>query len=304
MLTLSLQVDRRKGFLSAVEQVSIKAELRAVSPSNAGPTIGEDAIVPYGDHHGDQSGRSIPIPLFIEKLLARFPEAIPYLRAAPEDSDINETTVIDLRGRPPETLPVEDQTSLLFREVGETTARAEEELFYSQGTIFQPLPLNGAEAKDEDGEDDEGSIEPESIPFFFRIVSRFDSFKGDSHIVHRVIPRASGVLHQLLPHLSGRLMTRMVPLELDKVRLGLESYKAAGLGSLLGRAPVVQSRLYLEVTKDTITIEAHREGSKRGENIPFAEQALLAGIDATLRDCGLYRDLSDKISEKLQQKSR
>ena len=96
----------------------------------------------------------------------------------------------------------------------------------------------------------------------------------------------------------------MVPLELDKVRLGLESYRPPGLSSLIGRAPVVQSRLYIEVTTESITIEAHRDDSKRGKDLPFAEQSLLAGIDATLRDCGLYSNLSDKIVEKLQQKSR
>lgn len=279
MLTLSLQVDRRKGFLSSVEQLSIKAELNG----------------------------AVPIPLFVERLLARFPESIPHLRHAAglSDDDINETTVIDLRGRPPETLPETDRVALQFHDPQSATARSEEEIFYSQGTIFQPPPLGRGPEPDEDEliEREDESIEPEAIPFFFRLVSRFDSFKGDSHIVHRVIPRASGVLHQLLPHLSGRLMTRMVPLELDKVRLGLESYKTTGLGSLIGRAPVVQSRLYVEVTKETITIEAHRDGSK-GAELPFAEQSLLAGIDATLRDCGLYEDLSDKISEKLQQKTR
>ena len=278
MLTLSLQIDRRKGFLSSVEQLSIKAELNG----------------------------AVPIPYFVERLLARFPEAIPHLRRAPgSDADISETTVIDLRGRPPETLPEEDRVALQFHDAHSATPRSEEEIFYSQGTIFQPPTIGRLPEPEEEEliEREDEDIEPEAIPFFFRLVSRFDSFKGDSHIVHRVIPRASGVLHQLLPHLSGRLMTRMVPLELDKVRLGLESYKTTGLGSLIGRAPVVQSRLYIEVTKETITIEAHRDGSK-GAELPFAEQSLLAGIDATLRDCGLYENLSDKISEKLQQKTR
>lgn len=288
MLSLSLQIDRRKGFLSSVEQLSIKAEL---------------------------SGE-VPIPLFVERLLARFPESIPHLRNAPgigaTDSDISETTVIDLRGRPPETLPEAERVALQFHDPQSASPRAEEEIFYSQGTIFQPPAVGQVDAVAGEAElieQEEEDIEPEAIPFFFRLVSRFDSFKGDSHIVHRVIPRASGVLHQLLPHLSGRLLTRMVPLELDKVRMGLESYKTAGLGSLIGRAPIVQSRLYIEVTKESITIEAHRDGSKRdgskaGTELPFAEQSLLAGIDATLRDCGLYENLSDKISEKLQQKTR
>jgi hypothetical protein len=141
----------------------------------------------------------------------------------------------DLKGREPASLP--DPT------------QAGDELFFAAGTVYTGTKSERpAAARDLLGE-----------PFQLRALSKFVEFDGPNHIVYS----PAVALSDGMPHLMGaegylRDIGSLVPLVLEKVRLGLEFFSGSFAGSMFGFSPAVTEtvRVELEPGNASVLIDA------------------------------------------------
>ncbi|MFN8390075.1 MAG: hypothetical protein U0136_07270 [Bdellovibrionota bacterium] len=262
MLDLSLDLKKDSDFLRTRKTLTVSAELR---PS--------------------QAGGAIPISAFIERLFTTSPNFIPAECFHVAEPGAGPVLLEDMRGRPYDEFPESEQSAL------ENLRRAqEEEIFFGGGALI-----------DTEDEVSEGAT-PHEQPFFLRITSKFETFKGDKHIVYRIQHSESPALEEIRPNLSARLLARLLPLRLDKIRLGLESYRSSTLGSIFGMVPAVQDRLFLEITSSSIRVTASCDYRGKQPSLPFEDQQLMAHLDTALRECNLFPDLMGRISTELASK--
>ena len=224
-------------------------------------------------------GAEIPISNFLEELFSASPDFIPSICF--DNPDGEQTTLIeDLRGRPADAFAdTERSASDPLRRL------QEEEIFFSDGVI---LPTE--DSKDSDGAE---------IPFYLRVSSKFETFKDNKHIVYRIMHNASPALDEIKSLLSAKMLARLLPLRLDKIRLGLENYRTKKFSSMFGSAPSVSDTLYLEITRTSIKLTAASEFSGKNVTLPFAEQRLLPHFGAALKKCGLFPNFLERVQTEI-----
>ena len=224
---------------------------------------------------------AIPVSSFLEHLFRISPEFVPSICF--QSSENSQPVLLeDLRGRPADAFPEQERSAL------ETLRRAqEEELFFTDGVI-----INTENSDENDSAADE-------TPFFLRISSKFETFKGSRHIMYRVRHSGTPALDEMRPFLSGRLLARLLPLRLEKIRLGLENYRGRTFGAMFGIVPSVQDRLYLEVTRSSIQLRSSCEYSSRKSKLPFSDQNLLSHLDLALRDSKLFPNFFERLAASI-----
>lgn len=229
-------------------------------------------------------GEDIPVSLLLEQLFTIAPSFIPdeCFHATPS----SEVRIENLRGRPLHAFPQDEQPRL-----SDLKHTQQEELFYTSGVVLEP--------EEESLEIEEPGEEYAEAPFTFRITTRFETFRKTNNIVYRVYHSPSPVLDEVRPHLTGRLLARLLPFRLDTIRLGLESYHSRSYGSLFGSVPSVRDKLYLEISRNSIRLDASGDYPRKDRSLPFAKDNLLTHLDTALRDTGLFPNLFQEISGRL-----
>ena len=225
----------------------------------------------------------IPVSDFLEQLFRSHPNFIP--EEAFRAGDESAFRLENIRGRPSEAFPTDENG-----EASDLRRKQREELFFTRGVVLEPV---------EDEIEGTESSEFVESPFSFRITTRFETFRETSNVVYRVFHTPSPVLEEIKPVLSGRLLARLLPFRLDTIRLGLESYRTRTFGSLFGSVPAVQDRLYLEITRSKILLTASGDFPRKDEGLPFSKDNLLGHVDAALRSCQLFPNLSQEIRARL-----
>lgn len=260
MLELRIDVRKKRRFLGGAHSISIRARL-----------------VPAAQL------RDVPVARLFGRLVEELPESSP-LRERPFTS--LPPALENLRGRPRETFTAGEPLNL----------PEGEELMSVSGVVVCPEPLDDSPASGDD--DEEGTVEPaggKELPFFVTLGTRFVEFKNESGIVHRIVSRASNALQGVLPRLSAGALARMAPLRLERIRFGFESFSPRTWGLGLGGVPTVESRLFCEMDRAGITIEASRDHSKEEGALPFAEMEIFQSFDRALSTLGLYPDFYGEL---------
>jgi len=103
-----------------------------------------------------------------------------------------------------------------------------------------------------------------SEPFEFSLLTSFEAFKGNHHIIHRVSPRVVGALPADLDlHRIGSAF----PLRITEVKLGLELFRSRLL-AILGFTPVVTESLSLRATEEEVEVTVIAEGLAHRDDRP------------------------------------
>lgn len=179
----------------------------------------------------------------------------------------------DLKGREPGSL-------------GEA-ALSGDELFFASGTIYTGTH----------------STHPQGMralvgePFYLRITSKFIEFDGPAHIVYSPAIVLGEDVPSLLPAAEYvREIGRLVPLALDRVRLGVELFSGSFAGSMFGFSPAVTESLYLELTPGAakLSIDA---ALKRSADLPLSREGYFERADRVFQAaCGfsMIKDFREK----------
>ena len=214
----------------------------------------------------------LPVAAFLEQLCSAAPNVLPEI-----DLQSDGAVLEDLRGRPPENFTSRDRPP-------------DEEIFFTDGVLFDLDETEEATTFNE--------LIP-LVPFTLKIGSRFESFRGSSHIVHKVVRSGTPILDELRPATSLRLLSRLFPARLDRVRLGLENYTPKSGGSFFGTVPTVNDRLYLDLDRQRLSLRASCEYRGKETRLPFAERGLIALLDRALSASGILPDFGTQLMAKL-----
>lgn len=320
MLQLSIDVTKKRRFLRG--EHSIRLQIRLVpaaapsDPTPSDPTQSESAPAPAAARagSGDRNGLSdthlshaIPVSRLFGELMEQLPLNLPL----GQDGFTHTPSVLrNLRGRPADAFhPVPPQT----------LAQGTEELLSASGRVICPPPIGSEPARigadparrtsiagadygaadaalDPMHDDDDLEVTPGTeIPFFVTLSTRFSEFDRGNGIVHQVMSRTSNILQSLLPRLSSGALTRIVPLKLERIRFGFESFTPRSWGMGWGGIPTVSSQLYCELTESELIIEATRDFSRNPEALPFEEHRLFQSFDRALSRLGLRHGFYEEL---------
>ncbi len=184
--------------------------------------------------------------------------------------------LINLRGRPQETFPSGGGTKE-FRS-------QDEELLSISGEIFD---VNG-----ETEMNDKNS--PPSAPFVYQIRTSFLEFRGAKQIRYAKKNLLSGPIQLVSDEIQFAALPMLAPCSITGARVGVECFRPEFFGSVFGFAPKIESRFYLEVNEEKITLFI--SGSKFKD---FEARMLLDALDNALERSGLYRGLFAHVSTEL-----
>ena len=271
MLELSVQGQTRGRLLGKGKNVSLRAKLLLASFE---ATVTE-----------------IPIASVVQSMLEAAPEVLPPAHSTKIREENGKLICVlqDLRGRPAESF--RNSTSALPHRDGSTR---EEEFFYSAGSIFD-LPATLEDPPIEPAE----SVK---IPFRYQLLTKFNRFTDDGHILHDFTPEISANLSSLLPLLSPRSLIKLVPTQLEQVRLGFEGYQRQFFGAMFGLIPKLQNRFYFEISTSQIQLMLEEEGITDGRTLPFEDSGLLDGLERALASLGLFSELKKQLKQQLTSK--
>lgn len=232
----------------------------------------------------------IPLTEFIERVLQLAPRIIATLTRAEvvDESGKTVSLVENLRGRPRESFTGRAGSGA---GAADTAVKPTEELFYSDGILFEP-PANLSDY-------------PESVemlktePFSFSVETGFHAYKGSTKILHSLKRRPTGNVRPILESFDVREVLRLFPARLSVLRIGFEQYQPARFGSLLSATVAVHRRLYLECSPQKLSVFAEQtSGAKKGE-LPFGDDGLFPALDTALAEMGLFSGFSAQVQAAL-----
>ncbi len=227
----------------------------------------------------------MPVGRVFGSLLSFAPELTPpFATASLMDENGKKLLVVeDLRGRPPETFAGPDR-------VPRTLEKPEEELFRAEGAFFHPPETLDAYPV--------GHETLRKSPFQYRLGTRFHHFTNGGHIVHEVVSSSSPSLEPLAPQLKPEWFSRLLPADLQQVRLGFESYKPSMWSALPGTTPSVENRWYLEIESSGVFLLAEEDGL-RNARLPFEKCSFISSLSRALEQLNLFYNLPDHLEKAL-----
>lgn len=190
------------------------------------------------------------------------------------------SSVQNLRGRPPETMPA-----------SAGLGAGEEELLFVGGKVLT-LSTSARRLEASQLESAEGR------GFSLRITTRFSSFAGAGGIEHKVNKTQGGPL-VMLPRIGADDIGSLVPLWINAFRFGFELYEPRFFGFSLGSAPRIVRRLYLDSTISAITLFASDEALSGPAAVPFEQTREPQLILRALDESGITSGLEQAVSERL-----
>lgn len=141
----------------------------------------------------------------------------------------------------------------------------------SERPIGEEILFLSGQTFDEDG----GS---ETQTFQIHVLSAFDSFKGSSHIVHRISTKRSGSIPSDLPM---RVIGRVFPLKIERYRMGLEVFHSGSIAGLFGLSPSVTESFSIDGDEESLELKIHSESLKKRDDAPLGKLGLFNLIDNT-----------------------
>lgn len=156
-------------------------------------------------------------------------------------SNSSPSYIANIRGRPRESF---SETTLNKPHSGE------EELFYLEGHILSIPPIAKQTQKDKL---DLKKGSQNDLGFMHQVSTKFMSYEHKS-IVHSFQNLSKGALKAFDKNLSTWNVTRLFPLSIEQIRLGLEFYKVKDFGAMLGMTPTVNCRFYLELSLNNMKL--------------------------------------------------
>lgn len=142
----------------------------------------------------------------------------------------------------------------------------EEEILYLEG---RTLPVS---------EESEARLEKEPTgaeSFSVRLKTIFKEFVGAKGIAHRVNVDRNGSIFEAV---GIEEVGRAIPVEIVRVRLGVDIFEGTFLGSYFGFAPVVRKSFLLDCDQQNLRVELDLEGVKDRKTPLFSIHPLLAKI--------------------------
>lgn len=264
MLELDLNVRHARGLLYRGYNTRIQARLGSVDR---------------------RLNNAIPITRLAERIFELAPRIIATLTRAEvvDESGASILLLENLRGRPAETFAQNPAVP--------AAGRPTEELFYSDGILFEP-PKNLNDYPE--------SIETlKTEPFSFSLETGFERYAGSNKILHSVKNKQTENIRGVMESFEVGELLRMFPARLTRLRIGFEQYRPAWLGSVLGSSVTIHRRLYLEIGSAELSVLAEQtSGAARGE-LPFTEDGLFPALDSSLAEFNLFSGLSSQIRARL-----
>ncbi|MCB0345446.1 MAG: hypothetical protein KDD66_10025 [Bdellovibrionales bacterium] len=188
--------------------------------------------------------------------------------------------VVNLRGRPPESFQ---------GKLGPATG--EEELLHISGKVLKleknPSPINPAAIEELAGSD-----------FALSVNSRFAKFSPSGSIEHLVRKSLSGPLGSM-PSAGAEEFLFLMPLWVQRLRIGIEIYEKKFFGFSLGSAPQIVRRLFLDAGPTAITLFAADELAEDAASLPFKKTRELDVIIAALDHTGITNALQVEVHRRL-----
>ena len=109
--------------------------------------------------------------------------------------------------------------------------------------------------------------------------------------------------NHLHPNLQGISINSLFSsdyISLNNARIGWETFKSSYLGSRIGLAPSISSRMYSEYNTEKINLFTQEESLKRREDLlATASGAFLQAFDKSLSDSHLYEGFIHEVQDKL-----
>lgn len=209
---------------------------------------------------------SATLAAFLEQLLLKLPP-IPYFKELPA-TDAS-AIITNIRGRPPESFPGHANSE---------DAGSEELLF-----------LSGLLINDED-EKNEDEIQAE-IPLRFSVRSKFSEFVGAASIKHHVEAALRSPLADEFPTPTALMFTRLSPLQISRVRVGLEFFRGRHFGDFLGLTPDMYGHCFIEADTHQIQIDILDEQLPTRESPLLNDFQIADTIESAIALLGVYASL-------------
>lgn len=188
----------------------------------------------------------------------------------------NKGTLTDLKGR--------ESSSALTYELLPAIEPLADELLLIQGKVFLPL---SEKAREYEG--------LEENLFSLALTTSFLEFSGAHHIINSLRERREGSLPDFV---NLQSVARIFPVQIDYVRVGLETFQSRLISAMLGFAPSVEQSITLEYNEKRMIIKILAEGLRKRDELPFSHNALLETISAALKDYANF-DLKEHYSALL-----
>lgn len=274
MLELSFNTECNRRLFGLSGDVSVEAELLA-PVAKRGQTR-EKAM----------ESELIPVSTLLKRFLEFAPSLVPSFEQIQHELRDGQAiwTIEDMRGRPSE--------SFSNKQVQDRLKPGEEELFFTNGVIFDtPATLDEYE-----------KVSTEELPstaFSYRVSTRFDRFDGSRHIVHQFVPSGTSPVTSLMPPLSVSAICQCIPLRLDYIRVGIEFFKGRFFGAMLGSAPVIFNRFYLEISPERIQLKSKSELERGNDKLSPKSREVLSAFDKALTETGLYAGFLSSLEKQL-----
>jgi len=133
-------------------------------------------------------------------------------------------------------------------------------------------------------------LRSEALKLLFE--TRFKSFPSSRLIKYEMITEDS-LLSRFVSFERLEFLTRLIPIEITRVEIGIEHFRARSLGSLVGLGPTIYSWTQLKLSRENFDFRLKYEGSARG--VELADVPYTKKLASALRSAQIEEDLLSKI---------
>ena len=261
-----------------------------------------------------------PMITLVGGIINLLPEQIqPYLGAPFAEIDQHGPMLQDLRGRPSETYTATPwgQGSELTSIAPHPPVPGVEELLFLSGSFAteirndklvppeEILPglagsnITGPDLKAADAQEifrrQQGQPQKQQVGFTLHLLSTFSHFEGTQQIFYQLKTAAA-----LLPKLDALAISvhevmRQPEFTVDAVRLGLEFFTPRLFGSMIGLAPTISARFYLEANTTLIRAFAMADSWAGQPNKRPIVNAILESMSRTLEQAHVCGDFPREL---------
>jgi len=163
------------------------------------------------------------------------------------------------------------------------TSGSEEELLFISGNLVEIS--------------EEGTLE-EKLDISCDIKSKFLRSDGKKSIFYLAKSELPEVFTKENLDLSFIQIFRLLPVSWKELRFGIEIFKPSFFGSMLGSAPLIVKRLYLDLNLKGIKVMLEDSSNKKTK-IPFLEEEVITALEESLAWFVEKKSISSAVNKEL-----
>jgi len=241
------------------------------------PILGSQEVSLTVSIQADSPDSKIPVKDLLLTFLERLPNIYQAIESGRINNDLQFSNLQNLRGRPAETF---NDNSLKSNQ---------EELLFVSGAY-----------SDEDAKKNKTEEDLE-IDFQIRLKTEFLHFKKDK-ITYRIAPEFNKEISELITDKKIPEFLNADSISITNARFGIEVFKPAFLGSMVGIFPKISTRYYLELSENKCSLFYNYPSSDSFTDNSGDPLEIIKALDSLFRSFKLEDNLLNSMLEKINGK--